>query len=108
MERGHENLVNAITSSAISEDKMAQRKSKEVSQKGRVSVVNAKADADKSTKAGKFALDLEQIFLDNDALKNSDEYEFSKLERTEYSATLKVKGGWKQLSRRQEVALQMQ
>lgn len=100
--RGHTNLLNAI----MSEDKTVRSKSKGASQKGRLSVIDTKPDTAK--KVSKFALDLEHIFLATGASERSDANDLNRIERSACSAALKRKGSWKQLSRRQEEALQMQ
>jgi len=70
---------------------------------------NSAGNAGKSVKSSKLGIDLDLIALDIANSNEDDGHEaLMRLERSESSATIKAKGSWKQLSRRQEAVAQTQ
>jgi len=105
---GYDSVINACREAKSP----ARSKSRSASQKKRMSVVSANEQLGKAytgeRKNSKLGLDLEAIVLGTDDSKKSDRHALIRQERTACTATLKARGGWKDLSKRQAMSQQMQ
>lgn len=104
----HDDLINAVRENNAA--RRARSKSRGASQERRLSIVSAGSNgsADRKEKKSKMGLDLNDIILKSDSSNQQTENDsVNRIERSEYSATMKRKGSWKQLSQRQ-AASQMQ
>jgi hypothetical protein len=107
----HNNLDNVITAvhSKENQRETVRSESKGPTQRkraGSISVVDSTKNSSKSTKRdSKGGLTLSNIgLLIEDGDSNDSEYSLVRSERSEFSATIKTKGSWKNWSKRQEMS----